>query len=156
MMMVTTAIGAVAGVAAQVSLLADAEKMEKVTSEQKLSEMTLKADGRIFLYGPALNEMLYSVSDPVLARSRVWNMMVAAALSKGLDRKDLPNVPAMFRHVSESFNTPKEGLPSVEDKLRPVASTRDLLKLVGPVAFAALAGEISPAISTAGGIANRF
>jgi hypothetical protein len=138
---VMAAIGAVAGVAAQVSLLADAEKMEKVTSEKKLSEMTLKADGRIFLYGPALNEMLYSVSDPVLARSRVWNMMVAAALSKGLDRKDLPNVPAMFRHVSESFNTPKEGLPSVEDKLQPVASTRDLLKLV--------------AISTAGGVANR-
>jgi hypothetical protein len=149
------AIGAVAGVAAQVSLLSDVEKMEKVTAEKKLSEVTLKADGRIFLYGDALNQMLYSVSDPLLARSRVWNMMVSAALTKGLDRKDLPNVPAMFRHVSDSFNTPKEGRPSVEDKLQPVASTRDLLKLVGPVAFAALAGEISPAISTAGGIANR-
>jgi len=149
------AIGAVAGVAAQISLLADAEKMEKVTAEKKLSEVTLKADGRIFLYGDALNQMLYSVNDPVLARSRVWNMMVSAALSKGLDRKDLPNVPAMFRHVSDSFNTAKEGRPSVDEKLQPVASTRDLLKLAGPVAFAALAGEISPAITAQAGLASR-
>jgi hypothetical protein len=148
------AIGAVAGVAAQVSLLADVEKMEKVTAEKKLAEVTLTSDGRIFLYGDALNEMLYSVSDPLLARSRVWNMMVSAALSKGLDRKNLPNVPAMFKHVSDSFNTPREGRPSVEEKLQPVASVRDLLKLVGPVAFAALAGESSPAITAQAGLAN--
>lgn len=149
------AMGAVAGVAAQISLLADAEKMEKATSEKKLAEVTLKSDGRIFLYGDALNQMLYSVKDPVLARSRVWNMMVSAALSKGLDRKNLPNVPAMFKHVSDSFNTPKEGRPSVAEDLQPVASVRDLLKLVGPVAFAALAGEISPAITAQAGLANR-
>lgn len=149
------AIGAVAGVSAQISLLADAEKMEKVTAEKKLAEVTLKSDGRIFLYGEGLNEMLYSVKDPVLARSRVWNMMVSAALSKGLDRKDLPNVPAMFKHVSDSFNTPKEGRPSVGENLQPVASVRDLLKLVGPVAFAALAGEITPAITQQTGLASR-
>ena len=149
------AIGAVAGVAAQVSLLADAEKMERITAEKKLAEVTLKSDGRIFLYGEGLNEMLYSVKDPVLARSRVWNMMVSAALSKGLDRKNLPNVPAMFKHVSDSFNTPKEGRPSVEEKLQPVASVRDLLKLVGPHAFAALAGETSPTVTRMTGLADR-
>ena len=149
------AAGAVAGVAAQVSMLADVEMMEKATAEQKLAEVTLESDGRIFLYGDALNRMLYSVNDPVLARSRVWNMVVSAALSKGMSKSAMPNVPAMFRHVSDSFNTPKEGRPSVEDKLQPVAPVRDLLKLVGPVAFAALAGEISPAITAQAGVANR-
>lgn len=149
------AMGAVAGVAAQVSLLSDVEKMASATADKKIAEVTLKADSRIFLYGDALNEMLYSKNDPALARSRVWNMMVAAALSKGLDRKDLPNVPAMFRHVSASFGTPQEGRPSVEAKYQPVASVRDLLILAGPVAFAALAGEIGSSITAAAGMANR-
>jgi hypothetical protein len=138
-----TAIGAVAGVAAQVSLLADAAKMQKVTDEKKLLEVKLK-DGRTMMYGDALNEMLYSARDPLLAPSRVWNMMVSAALSKGLDRSALPNVPDMFKHVSESFGTEKEGRPSTPDNAQPIASVRDLLRVVGPVSFAALAGEMQP------------
>lgn len=137
------AIGAVAGVSAQVSLLADVEKIQKATEDKKILEVKLK-DGRTLLYGDALNEMLYSARDPVLARSRVWNMMVSAALTKGLDRKDLPNVPEMFKHVSEAFGTPKEGRPSTPDNAQPVMPVRDLLRLVGPVSFAALAGEMQP------------
>lgn len=137
------AAGAVAGVCAQVSLLADVARMEKVTEEKKLLEVKLK-DGRTLLYGDALNEMLYSARDPVVARSRVWNMMVSAALASGLDRKDLPNVPAMFKFVTEAYGTEKEGFCSVPENAQPVMQVRDLLRLVGPVSFAALSGEIKP------------
>jgi hypothetical protein len=148
------AAGAIAGVSAQVSLLADAERLAKAQKEARLQEVTLK-DGRVFLYGDALNEMLYSVREVDTARSRVWNMMVSAALQQGLERKDLPSVPDMFRHVSESFGTPMEGRPSVETKVQPIMPVRELLRLVGPVSFAALAGEIDPVTAKAAGACDR-
>lgn len=140
---IMAAAGAIAGVCAQVSLLADAERVTKARADQKLRELQLK-DGRVFLYGDALNEMLYSARDAELARSRVWNMMVTAAMQKGLERDAIPDVAAMFRHVSATFGTAKEGLPSVADNAMPAMPVRDLLKFVGPIAFGALAGEITP------------
>jgi len=148
------AVGAVAGVCAQVSLLADAARMEKARQEKRLQEVTLK-DGRVFLYGDALNEMLYTVREPDTARARVWNMMASAAIQKGLDRKDLPAIPDMFRHVSDSFGTMKEGRPTVQDNAQPVMPVRDLLRLVGPVAFASLAGEVDPVSAQAAGKCER-
>ncbi len=148
------AAGAVAGVCAQVSLLADPARMERARDEKRLQEVTLK-DGRVFLYGDALNEMLYAVRDPGVARARVWNMMVSAALQKGLDRKDLPAIPDMFRHVSDSFGTMKEGRPSVADNAQPIMPVRDLLRLVGPVSFAALAGEVDPVSARTAGKCER-
>lgn len=142
-----TAVGAVAGIAAQVSLLSDVEKMQKATEDKKILEVKLK-DGRTLMYGDALNEMLYSARDPQLAPARLWNMMVSAAMSKGLDRAALPNVPDMFKHVSESFGTAKEGFPSTPANAQPVMPVRDLLRFVGPVAVAALAGEMRiPAVA---------
>lgn len=143
------AIGAVAGVAAQVSLLSDIEKMKAATEAKKLLEVKLK-DGRTLMYGDALNDMLYSARDVKLARSRVWNMMVSAALSKGLARDQLPNVPDMFKHVSESFGTDKEGRPSTPANAQPIGSVRDLLGVVGPISFASLAGEIQPTTQVGG------
>jgi hypothetical protein len=138
------AIGAVAGVAAQVSLLSDIEKMKAATDEKKLMEVKLK-DGRTLMYGDALNDMLYSARDPVIARSRVWNMMVTAALSKGMTREQMPNVPDMFKHVSESFGTQKEGRPSTPPNAQPMIPVRELLRLVGPASIAALAGDVRSA-----------
>jgi hypothetical protein len=143
------AAGAIAGVCAQISLLADAERLAKARAENRIKETPLK-DGRTLIYGDALNEMLYSVSDPEIARSRVWNMMVTAAMQKGLDRSELPNVPAMFRHVNDSVGSVVEGLPSVAQNAQPVMPVRDLLKLVGPLTLEALAGDLPPALATNG------
>lgn len=143
------AAGAIAGVCAQVSLLADAERVTKARADDRLKTIALK-DGRVLVYGDELNEMLYSVRDPEIARSRVWNMLVTAALQKGLDRSELPNVPAMFRHVNDSFGSVIEGLPSVAQNAQPVLPVRDLLKLVGPTTLEALAGDLPPALVKAG------
>lgn len=137
------AAGAIAGVCAQVSLFADAERMTKARAEDRIKEMSF-TDGRVFVVGDALNDMLYSVSDVDVARSRVWNMLVTAALQKGLDRNDLPNVPAMFRHVNASFGSVVEGMPSVPQNAQPILPVRDLLKFAGPVAFTALGGGFKP------------
>ena len=143
------AAGAIAGVCAQISLFADAERIEKARAENRIKEMALK-DGRVFLFGEALNDMLYSVRDAEVARSRVWNMLVTAALQKGLDRSELPNVPAMFRHVNASFESVVEGLPSVPQNAQPLVPVRDLLKLVGPLTLAALDGELQPGLALNG------
>lgn len=143
------AMGAIAGVAAQVSLLADIDRMKAATDAKKLIEVKLK-DGRTLMYGDALNEMLYSARDPVLARSRVWNMMVSAALARGMTREQLPNVPDMFKHVSESFGTDNEGRPSVPPNAQPMIAVRDLMRLVGPPAIGALAGDVQTAVPIAG------
>lgn len=143
------AAGAIAGVCAQVSLLADAERVEKARADDRLKTIALK-DGRVLIYGDALNEMLYSARDAEIARSRVWNMMVTAALQKGLDRNDLPDVPAMFRHVNDSLGSVVEGFPSVAQNAQPVMPARDLLKLVGPMTLEALTGDLAPALVKAG------
>ena len=143
------AAGAIAGACAQISLLADAERTAKARAEGRIKEMALK-DGRVFLFGDALNEMLYSVSDPETARSRVWNMLVTAALEKGLDRSELPNVPAMFRHVNDSFGSVVEGLPSVPQNAQPIMPVGDLMKRVGPLALEALSRELLPTLATNG------
>lgn len=142
---IMAAAGAIAGVCAQISLLADAELLEKARAEDRIKKVTLK-DGRVLILGDALNEMLYSARDPEIARSRVWNMMVTAALEKGLDRRELPNVPAMFRHVNESLGSVVEGLPSVPQNAQPIMPVRDLLKRVGPMTLEALAGDLARAL----------
>lgn len=135
------AAGAISGICAQISLLADAEKMEEINAGKTLKEGSLK-DGRIFLFGEPLNHMLYSPRDPIVARSRVWNMMVTAALEKGLKREEIPNVAVMFKHVNDSFGSVVEGMPSVPQNAQPAMSTPDLLKLVGPLALEALSGDV--------------
>jgi hypothetical protein len=148
------AAGAVAGVAAQISLMADQARLQKAIDEKAIGEVKIK-DGRTFMYGTALNEMLMTMTDPDVARSRVWNMLCTAAIQKGLDYKELPAPKDMFTHVSTTLGTLKEGRPSTPDNAQPIASVRDLLKLVGPGSFGALAGEHQPGMTASVGKADR-
>ena len=136
------ASGALAGLAAQISLLADAAALERARGEGQLLEATMK-DGRAFLYGDALNNMLFT-NDVLLARSRVWNCLVAAALSTGMGEDAIPDLNDMFRHVTASLGAGAEGFPSTPAEHQPLMSARELLRLVVPVSFACLTGEIDP------------
>jgi hypothetical protein len=136
------ASGAIAGLTAQVALLADPPKLEKAKGAGQLLDATMK-DGRTFLYGDAINEMLYT-NDIALARSRVWNCLVAGALSTGMSDHAIPDINEMFRHVTASLGTDREGFPSTPANHQPLMPVRDLLKLVAPVSFACLTGEIDP------------
>ncbi len=137
-----SATGAIAGLAAQISLLADRDALDQARFSGQLLDATMK-DGRTFLYGDALNTMLFT-NDIALARSRVWNCLVAAALSKGMSQDAIPDINGLFRHVTASLGSEREGLPSTPADHQPLMPVRDLLKRVMPVAFACLTGEIDP------------
>jgi hypothetical protein len=134
------AAGAVAGLAAQISLLADPVGLARAKADGQLLDAKFK-DGRVFLYGDALNNMPFT-NDVALARSRVWNCLVAGALAKGLDASAIPDVDAMFRHVTSSLGSEREGFPSTPAAHQPLMPARDLLKIVAPVSLACLTGEI--------------
>jgi len=134
------AAGVVAGIAAQISLISDPAVLTKAKATGQLVDATFK-DGRVMLYGDALNLMLYT-NDVALARARVWNMLVAAALSTGMNRQAIPNMEALFQHVTRAMGSEREGFPSTPPNHQPLLSAHDLLKLVAPLAFECLTGEI--------------
>ncbi len=135
-----TAAGAFAGLCAQISMLADPEGLAKAKASGQLVDATLK-DGRVLLFGDALNNMLFT-NDVAFARSRIWNTLVAAALSKGMPESAIPDLDEMFRHVTASLGSDREGFPSTSLQNQPAFSAHKMLKLVGQVAFSCLTGEI--------------
>ena len=133
---------AIAGLTAQISLFADHDRVHKASTAGQVLEAMTK-DGRAFLYGDAINEMLFT-NDIAVARSRVWNCLVAAALSVGMSRETIPDLNEMFRHVTASLGGEREGYPSTPADHQPLMSAHELLRLVTPVSFACLTGEIDP------------
>jgi hypothetical protein len=135
-----TAAGAVAGWGAQQSLLSDSEGLQQAQSEGRLYFATL-SDGRRMLFGEAINEMLVS-NDPKRAPRCVWNWILGTALGHGMDGSNVPNLLAMFAHVAKELGGSREGFPSTQES-QPIASARQILDRVLPLAVQCLTGEIS-------------
>jgi len=72
------AAGAIAGMGARVSLMADPNLRALRATPDAFVIVDLK-DGRQFLYGDAINGMLTS-DDPLVAPMRVWNMLAGTAI----------------------------------------------------------------------------
>jgi hypothetical protein len=119
------AAGALAGWAAQQSLRTR-QGVKAVTAETK--------DGRKLLYGDDLNAMLYS-DDRAVAPQCIGNLIFGGALAHGVAQADLPKLHDMFQHVTASFGTPAEGMPSTSESHRPGARADELLKVVIPLAM---------------------
>jgi hypothetical protein len=147
------AAGAVAGLCAQISLLSDEAALAEGKASGNLAEATL-TDGRKFLYGDALNAFL-TTTDADLARSRVWNMLISAALSVGMPEEELPDLAAMFQHVTKVLGSDREGLPSTPEAHQPLMPVQKLLQIVAPLAFECLTGEIDPICKEKGFRANE-
>lgn len=135
------AAGAVAGKAAQISLLKD-PKTQELSKQPGQLVMVKTNDDREWLYGDAINYMLTS-GDPATAPLRVWNNMAGAAISQGLSASDLPTLNEVFGHVTQALGGPMDGRSSVAAKHQPHLTVLDALKLVWPVAHDCLTGEIS-------------
>ncbi len=133
------AAGVAAGVAAQVSLLADADALARARANNELMDAQL-TDGRVMLFGDPLNHMLFT-NDASLARSRVWNMLLAAAKAKGMPDDLIPDIEDMFRHVSHSLGTGREGFPSTPPDRQPLLPAQGLLQMVSPVILDCLSGD---------------
>lgn len=129
------AAGAIAGFAAQCSLLATAD----AATTAGLHTVVTK-DGSRFLFGDPLNDTLLARTDSE-ARGRVWPVAASAAVAAGLAKGSALDLEPMFAHVAATIGSDREGLPSVPVEHHPHLAGRDLLKIVWPMAAQFLAGD---------------
>lgn len=140
------AAGAVAGWAAQRSLVAQLRQ----SPPSAPMNLVTTADGRKFLFGDAINNMLVG-ADRRSSLVCVWNGLAGTAMALGLRQADLPSLGEMFAHVSRTLGSAQEGLPSSRDH-QPYAPVSVLLERARPLALSCLTGEIDP-VTKANGFA---
>jgi hypothetical protein len=122
------AAGAIAGYAAQCSLLATAD----AATLAQLQTVTTKS-GTKYLFGEPLNDALLGRQDSE-ANGHVWPMAAGGAVSAGLADPRVLELRQMFAHVSSTIGGASEGLPSVPAEHHPHLPARDILKIVWPMA----------------------
>ncbi len=148
------AAGAVAGFAAQRALFA---RIAATRDEAVLGQLQLvtTASGATYVFGEPLNQSLFGHSDEE-ARERLWPHAAGGAVAAGLAAAQLPDLSAMFAHVSRVLGGENEGLPSVPQ--RPHLPARELLKGVWPVAKMCFTGSLpgSEVGARFGPVSRRF
>jgi hypothetical protein len=129
------ASGAIAGYAARQSFAV-------LDPDARMDAFTSKA-GRQYLFGDALNNMLFARSDAEAA-GRVWPRAAGAAVSIGLPQSQLPSLDEMFRHVVTSVcsESPLEGRPSTGPDHQPIVAARELLALYWPHVMRLLSADV--------------
>jgi len=129
------AAGAIAGFAAQCSLLAtgDAATIAGLHT-------VVTPSGARFLFGDPLNDRLLAQTESE-ASGRVWPVAASAAVAAGLAKGAALDPEPMFAHVAATIGSDREGLPSVAAQHHPHLAGRDLLKIVWPMATQFLAGD---------------
>lgn len=120
------AVGAIAGYAAQRTLFAS----EPPVVGENITLITT-ANGSTFWFGDALNYMLVPASEEMAYRC-VWSNAAAGAVDAGLPREKVPDLGAMFSHVSKTIGGADEGRSSVAAEHQSHMLPKDLLKLVWP------------------------
>ena len=132
------AAGAIAGFAAQCSLLATAD----AATCANLHIVTSKS-GNKYLFGDPLNNALLLARNESDARGRVWPKALGGAVAAGFgeERARALNVGPMFAHVASTIGGENEGLPSVAAEHHPHLPAGELLKFVWPLASQLFAAD---------------
>jgi hypothetical protein len=133
------ASGAIAGYAAQQTLLSDIGG-EANLAQHGLQILSSKA-GNQYYYGEALNRRLIN-QGPEDAREKLWSLAAGGAVGAGLAVEALPDLQPMYTHVSRTLGSETEGLPSLAGH-RPQMPVRQLLTAVWPLALMCFDGELS-------------
>jgi hypothetical protein len=129
------AAGAIAGFAAQCSLLATADAATLANLQTAVTQ-----SGARFLFGDPLNDVLLARTESE-ARGRVWPVAASAAVAAGLAKGAALDLAPMFEHVASTIGSDREGLPSVPAQHHPHLAGRDLLKVVWPMAVEFFAAD---------------
>jgi hypothetical protein len=122
-----TASGAIAGYAAQRSLVA-----QYASASPPEMHVATTSSGDRYLLGDPLNNMLLAAKTQTEAAGRVWPRAAGAAVSAGLPMSAIPSKEDMFAHVVKSLGGPQEGRPSTGSGHQPLAPVRQLLALYWP------------------------
>lgn len=130
------AIGALAGFAAQRTLLAH---MATDTAIRREMRLVTTASGTNYIFGEPLNQM-FLTNDAAEGQRRLWPLAAGGALAAGLRVEELPELTGMFAHVSQSIGSDREGLPSTDKQ--PHMTPRDILQRTWPFAKSCLSGAL--------------
>src|SRR5215813_10444701 len=102
-----SALGAIAGYAAQRTLFAESPPVMGVNIN-----LVGAASGDQYWFGDTLNDMLVPKTDAKANRC-VWSLAAGGAVSGGLQVEQVPELGAMFKHVASTIGGANEGKSSV-------------------------------------------
>lgn len=119
-----SAAGVAAGYAAQVSFWTQRAE-GRLSADAPVAEATTR-DGRIFLFGDAINTMLVP-SSPEENRWKLWTIAAGSAVASGLPENLLPDLGGMFSVVAAQIGGEEEGFPRLEGSYRPMYPAGALL-----------------------------
>jgi hypothetical protein len=134
-----TAIGAIAGFAAQRALFSHLKESKDETLIKQMRRVRT-ATGAEYYFGEPLNRMLVPSSDAENNR-RLWSLAAGGAVGAGLHPSQLPKLTEMFAHVAKNVGAEGEGFPSVSRNHHPHKPTSELLKHVWPLALMCFTGR---------------
>jgi hypothetical protein len=128
-----SAVGAIAGYAAQRTLFAGSPNVNLIRSRT--------TSGEQYWFGDALNNMLVPQTQAAANRC-VWSFAAGGAVSAGFPPQQLPDLlAAVFKHVASTIGGPNEGRSSVSPDHQAHLPARDLLKMVWPMAVSCFSGK---------------
>jgi hypothetical protein len=130
-----SAVGAIAGFAAQLTLFAESPPVMGVNINRAST-----ASGEQYWFGDTLNHMLVPETEANASRC-VWSLAAGGALSAGLRPQQMPQLDAMFKHVAATIGGANQGKSSVPAGHQAQLAARDLLKAVWPVAVMCFSGK---------------
>jgi hypothetical protein len=130
-----SAVGAIAGYAAQRTLFAESPPVMGVNIHR-----VGVASGAQYWFGDALNYMLVPKTEADANRC-VWGSAAGGAVGAGLQPPQLPKLDAMFQHVAATIGGANEGRSSVPAQHQAQLPARDLLKAVWPLAVMCFSGK---------------
>lgn len=119
---VLTALGALAGFAAQMGIREDFIKSGKISAEKAFNVVTTN-DGGIYYFGDLLNEGLVATRQGGLS---VWSLVGGAA--QHLGAKTLPDLKDLFAHVSRTVGGAEFGVPRLPLEHMPQQPPFELLE----------------------------
>jgi hypothetical protein len=130
-----SAVGAIAGYAAQRTLFAENPPVMGVNINR-----VGVASGKQYWFGDTLNYMLVPKTEADVSRC-VWSSAAGGAVGAGLQPPQMPKLDAMFKHVAATIGGADEGKSSVPVRHQAQLVARDLLKAVWPVAVLCFSGK---------------
>jgi hypothetical protein len=131
-----SAVGAIAGYAAQRTLFADAPPVTGVNINRAGT-----TSGDQYWFGDTLNHMLVPKTSADANRC-VWSLAAGSAVAAGIQPQQLPKLDGMFKHVSATIGGPNEGKSSVPTQHQAQKPARELLKIVWPLAAMCFSGKL--------------
>ncbi len=130
-----SAIGAIAGYAAQKTLFARTPPVMGAN----INRVGTKS-GDHYWFGDTLNHMLVPVNEAEAGQC-IWPLAAGSAVAAGLQVQQLPKLEAMFKHVSATIGGVNEGKSSVTLDHQAQLLPRDLLRLAWPIATLCFSGK---------------